>query len=245
VAADGPGTTPLVLLRERLARDPVAWATVVRHLVPIAGVLFAGWSALEALAALFLDALSVLMCLAAVASTFAVGVFTHDDQDLVDRLNVLAGGVVIFLVVSGLLAFALAVPGFMLWSSALRASGDELWEMARGASLQATFASMLAFQVPRYWSLVTRFDAESARRIVEPEVGFVLLRMVLVGGAGVLVGALPAEASVLGALVAAQAVLAVTEILSDRYLAALARDGERPRRAGAARRPRARRRRGR
>ncbi|MEW6270404.1 MAG: hypothetical protein AB1689_14030 [Thermodesulfobacteriota bacterium] len=241
MARGADSTTRGAGLRERLARDPSAWATIVRHLVPIAGVLFAGWSALEALAALFLDALSVLLCIAAVASTFVVTGLAHDEQDLLDRLDLLAGGVVIFLIVGGLLAFAIAVPGFLLWGSALRGGSGELWQLARGPSLQATFASMLACQVPRYWTLVTRFDAQSARRIVEPEVGFVLLRMILVGGAGILIGALPERASLLGALVAAQAVLASTEIMSDRVVAALGGPGDRAPRPGEPSRPRRRR----
>jgi len=222
-------------LRERLAGDPAAWATMLRHLVPIVGVLLLDWSALEALVSLFLDAWTVVLCLAAVAATFVVRGFVFDDMDLADWANVVAGGLALFAVVGALLGFALAVPAGMLLGVVAGHDGDDLRSLLDAPGLYTTFAGMLAFQVPRFWSIVTRLDEASARRIVELEVGFVLVRGILVAIAGLAFGALPPGASVLGALVAAQAVLALTEIVSDHLLLAIgarsaraAVSGERP-----------------
>jgi hypothetical protein len=227
------------VLLERVTGDPTAWATILRHLVPIVGVVLFGWSALESLVALFLDAWSVLLCLAAVAATWTMRNFVHDDMDLADWANLLTGGACLFAVIGGLLGFAVAVPASMLLVAVARDEARSLWEMLRSPSLLSSFATMLAFQVPRWWSVATRFGEARARRVVELEVGFVLVRTVWIGMAGIAFAVLPGGAAALGALVAAQTVLAVTEILSDRVLHGLAA-GDRARdvaagQAGAAR----------
>jgi hypothetical protein len=221
---------PRGTLRDRLAGDPTAWATLLRHAVPVVFVFVAGWSALETLVSLLLDAASVLLCLAAVASTIAVRSLAHDEQDLRDRLDLVAGGVVVFAVIAFLLLFALAVPAAAVWVAALRGNEPDLLRIARDPSLHASFAGMLAFQVPRYLELVRTLDAGSARRVVAPEVGFVLARFVLVGGAAGLLALLPAGAALVGTLIVVQGVLAATEILADEHLAWLSRDepGQRP-----------------
>jgi len=210
------------VLLERVTGDPTAWATILRHLVPIVGVLLFGWSALQSLVALFLDAWSVLLCLAAVAATWSMRGFVHDDMDLADWANLLTGGAALFAVIGGLLGFAIAVPATMLLGAVAHDETETLWQMLRSPSLLSSLATMLAFQVPRWWALSTRADEAHARRVVELEVGFVLVRTVWIGMAGLAFAVLPAGAAVLGALVAAQTVLAVTEILSDRMLLGLA-----------------------
>jgi hypothetical protein len=213
------------VLLERLTGEPSAWATIVRHLVPIVGVLLLDWSALETLVALFLDAWSVVLCLAAVAATFVMRGFVFEEMDLADWANVVTGGLVLFVLVGALLGFALAVPASMLLGVVAGHDGAALWSLLQAPGLYATFASMLAFQVPRYWSMATRLDDAAARRVVELEVGFVLVRSIWIAMAGLAFGVLPAGASVLGALIVAQLVLALTEILSDRMLLAIAARG--------------------
>lgn len=208
------------VLLERLTGDPTAWATIVRHLAPVAGVLLFDWSALETLVSLFLDAWSVVLCLAAVAATFVMRGFVFDEMDLADWANVVTGGLVLFVIVGAILGFALAVPASMLLGVVAGHDGAGLWTLLRAPGLYATFAGMLAFQAPRYWSMVTRLDEAAARRMVELEVGFVLVRSIWIAMAGLVFGALPAGAAVLGALIVAQIVLALTEILSDRMLLA-------------------------
>ncbi|MBM4243210.1 MAG: hypothetical protein FJ148_05255 [Deltaproteobacteria bacterium] len=211
------------VLLERVTGDPTAWAMILRHLVPIVGVLLFGWSALQSLVALFLDAWSVLLCLAAVAATWSMRGFVHDDMDLADWANLVTGGAVLFAFIGGLLGFAIAVPATMLLGAVAHDEAETLWQMLRSTSLLSSLATMLAFQVPRWWALSTRADEAHARRVVELEVGFVLVlvRTVWTGMAGLAFAVLPAGAAVLGALVAAQTVLAVTEILSDRMLLGL------------------------
>jgi hypothetical protein len=213
-------------LGERLSGDPTAWATVLRHALPVVFVLLAGWSALEVLVSLVLDAASVLACASAVASTLAVRSFAHDEQDWIDRLNVVAGGVVLFAVVTALLLFAIGVPAAMVWLAALRGNEADLARLARDPWLQASFAGMLACQVPRWLSAVRTLDDASARRALAPEVGFVLLRFVLIGGAAAVLGLLPAGAALVGTLVVVQGVLAVTEVFADEHLAWLSREDE-------------------
>lgn len=209
-------------LLERLTGDPTAWVTILRHLVPIAGVLLFGWSALESLVALFLDAWSVVLCLAAVAATWTMRNFVHEDMDVADWANLVTGGVCLFAVVGALLGFAIAVPASMLLATVAGDEAASLREMLRSRSLLSSFATMLAFQVPRWWALSARAAEADARRVVELEVGFVLVRTVWIGMAGVAFAILPAGTSVLGALIGAQTVLALTEILSDRILHGLA-----------------------
>lgn len=207
---------------ERLTGDPTAWATIVRHLVPIAGVLLAGWSALETLVALFLDAWSVLLGLAGVAAAATMRGFVHERMDVLDRVNVVAGAACLFVVLGALLGFAVLVPATMLLGVVARDGAADLWTLARTPGLYASFASMLACQVPRAWTLVSELDDAEARRIVEPQVGFVLVRVILVGAAGLVLGVLPSGASLVAGLIVAQIVLATTEIWSDRLRHALA-----------------------
>lgn len=209
-------------LLERLTGDPTAGATILRHLVPIVAVVLFGWSALESLVALFLDAWSVLLCLSAVAATWMMRNFVHEDVDIADWANLVTGGVCLFAVVGALLGFAIAVPASMLLATVAGDEAASLREMLRSRSLLSSFATMLAFQVPRWWALSVHAAERDARRVVELEVGFVLVRTVWIGMAGVAFAILPAGASVLGALIAAQTVLALTEIFSDRILLGLA-----------------------
>jgi len=210
-------------VRERLS-DPTAWATILRHAVPVFGVLVAGWSALETLVSLVLDAVSVLACAAAIGSTLAVRSFAHDRQGWIDRANLVAGGVVIFVLVTALLLFAIGVPAAALWLVALRGNEDELWRLAGDPWLQASFAAMVACQIPRWLAAVRTLDAETARRALAPEVGYVLVRFVVVASAAGALALLPPRLALLGALVVVQGVLAGTELLADQYLAWLARD---------------------
>jgi hypothetical protein len=136
-------------LLERLTGNPTAWATILRHLVPIVGVVLFGWSALESLVALFLDAWSVLLCLAAVAATWTMRNFVREDMDVADRANVVAGGLCLFAVVGALLGFAIAVPASMLLAAVAGDEAATLREMIGSRSLPSSFATMLAFQVPR------------------------------------------------------------------------------------------------
>jgi len=208
-------------IRDRLKDDPTAWATVARHALPVAMVVGAGWSALETLVAMLLDATSVLACAAAVASTVTTRSFAHRGQGPLDRLSLVAGGAVIFAIVTALLLFAAAVPMAGVWLAALRGRESALVALVDDPWLQASFAGMLAAQVPRYAFLVRTPDVQSARRVVEAEVGFVLLRLVLIGGAAGLLGLLPAGWALLATLVLVQTVLAATEILADGQLAGL------------------------
>jgi hypothetical protein len=193
---------------------------VLRYALPVLGVLLLGWSALETLAALFLNSLSTLLVCAAVGTYFVTGELAHDDMDVLDRVNLVVGGVCIFVLVAGLLAFALAVPSAFVWVHVFESGGVRPAELLQHPALLRAFALMLAFQVPHFLRLIGT-DSASARRVVMPEVGFVLLQVIGIAMVSGVVALLPGRVILVTVLILAQGVLAWTELDRDRHLKAL------------------------
>ena len=92
-------------------------------------------------------------------------------------------------------------------------SKRSIWDLAADASLRFAFAAMLVCQIPGFVQFVHAHTDDSARQVVEPEVGFVLRRVAVITILCGVVTVLPAELALGAALVIIQAVLALSEIL--------------------------------
>ena len=194
------------------ASDLETAAIVARHSIPLFGVFVLGWSPLEVIAALFLDSLSVLARAAGVGTYYNTSPFAYDDQGLIDRFNLIIGSLVAFLIVFGLMAFALGVLGFFVWGYVLHPSGIDLSELVSDRSLAVGFGAMLTCQLPGLVQFIRAHDEESARKVVAPEVGFILRRVAVIAGACSVLGILPGEIALGAAVVIVQMVLAASEI---------------------------------
>jgi len=216
VTAAAPDT-----LRGRL-RQPRVWLIAARHAVPLVGVFALEWSALETTAALFLDALSSLWLLGALAAYFTMRRLAHGDEDFLDRVNLVVGGVCLFAVVAALLTFAVAVPA---WFAALALFGAPAtdWRvlLEHGRLVQA-FGVMLALQAPRFFAVLTGPARDPAGLGLDTQVGFLLHRLVTIAIAATALSVL-GSAAIDAVVVVAQAYAAGTEIMRDhveRYLRA-------------------------
>lgn len=192
--------------------DLEAAAIIARHSIPLIGVFVLGWSPLEVVASLFLDSLSVLARAAGVGTYFNTNMFAYEDQGLIDRLNLIIGAFVVFLVVFGLLAFALGVLGFFIWGYVLHPNDVDLLGLLYDRSLAVSFGAMLTCQLPGMVQFIRAHDEESARTVVAPEVGFILRRVAIIAGACSVLGVLPGAIALGAAIVLIQMVLAASEI---------------------------------
>lgn len=198
--------------RWQRAGDLEAAAIIARHSIPLIGVFALGWSPLEVIASLFLDSLSVLARATGIGIYYNTSPFAYEDHGVIDRLNLIIGSFVVFLIVFGLLAFALGVLGFFVWGYVLRPNDVDLSTLGYDRTLAVGFGAMLACQLPGALQFIRAHDEESARTVVAAEVGFILRRVALIAGACSLVGILPGEIAVGAAIVLIQAVLAASEI---------------------------------
>jgi hypothetical protein len=198
--------------RWQRASDLEAAAIIARHSIPLIGVFALGWSPLEVIASLFLDSLSVLARAAGVGIYYNTSPFAYEDQGLIDRINLIIGSFVVFLVVFGLLAFALGVLGFFIWGYVLQPSGVDVSALVYDRSLAVGFGAMLTCQLPGLVQFIRAHDEESARTVVAPEVGFILRRVAVIAGACSVLGILPGDIALGAAIVLIQTVLAASEI---------------------------------
>jgi hypothetical protein len=225
-------------------RDPRAIPILARHAIPIVGVFVLGWSVLETVASLFLDALSTLWLVGATGCWFAAKQYDYGETGIIATLQFWAGVLGSFVVVAGLLTFAVAVPTMFLLPLVQNADVDP-WTLLTTGWLPRAFGGMVLCQVP---SFVARIRAAEAEKIapekmgMDAEVGFVLHRIVVIASFTWLLtifGSYALYVLVLGA----QAFGAVTEIMRDRYVASLMLRASSSRADPAGSRPRKRRRR--
>lgn len=200
-------------------KDPRAVPILARNAIPVIGVFVFGWSVMETLAALFLDALSTLWVVGAVASYFGAKQFDYGETGVLDALHFWAGVLGIFLFAAAILTFALAVPMAMLLPLAMRADVDP-WTLVASGWLPRAFGLMVACQIP---SFAQRIRAAQASGLppeklgLEGEIGFLLHRSVILTAIGSSLAVFGAYALHLLVIVA-QAVSAVSEIMRDRYV---------------------------
>lgn len=200
--------------------DARAVPILARHAIPVIGVLLFGWSVLEVIAALLLDAVSTLWTVGAVGSYFAVKQFHHDTEDPIrNALHFWAGVLGTFLFIAGLLSIFVVVPASMMLPLLQGADLDPM-ELITSGWLPRAFALMLACQLP---GLVQRIRSLQASGVapekmgMDAEVGFVVHRVIVLGMVSSFLAIFGAYA--LHALViVAQAFGAGTEIMRDRYV---------------------------
>ena len=206
---------------ERL-RDPRAVPILARHAIPIIGVFVFRWSVLEALAAVFLDAVSSLWLVGATAAYLAAKQVDSGEPGLMAALHFWAGVLGIFLFAAGILTFAIAVPAFMLLPIVGSAGVDPRALLTSGW-LPRAFGFMLLCQLPGLVQRIRHLEASgiAPEKIgMDAETGFVLHRIVMVAAMGSLLALFGSYALHLTVLVA-QILGAGTEIMRDHYVGML------------------------
>lgn len=229
-----PTTSDRGLFLQRLT-DPRAVPILARNAIPVIGVFVFGWSVLEAIAALFLDALSSLWVAGAVASYFAAKQFDYGETGIMDALHFWAGVLGIFLFMAAILTFALAVPTSMLLPVVLGADVDP-WTLVTSGWLPRAFGLMVACQIPGFAQRVRAAQASGLppeKLGLDGEVGFLLHRSVVLTAVG-------SSFAVFGAyglhllVIVAQTLSAVSEIMRDRYIGYLTAARHAPAESGTA-----------
>ena len=202
--------------------DPRAIPILARHAIPVVGVFVLGWSVLETVASLLLDALSTLWLVGAAGCYFAAKQFDYGETGLVAKLQLWAGVLGSFAVVAGVLTFAVAVPAFFLLPLVQSAHVDA-WTLVTTGWLPRAFGGMVLCQIPAF---VTRVREAEASKVapekmgMDAEVGFVLHRIVMVASF-TWVFTLFGRYALYVLVLAAQAFGAGTEIMRDRYVASI------------------------
>ena len=184
------------------------------------GVFVFGWSVLETIAALLLDALSTLWMVAGMGAYLAVKDTTKSPQPgITGVLRFWASVFLTFLFVGGILSLFVVVPAFFLLPLVQSARLDPMSVVTSGW-LPRAFAAMLACQLP---GLVGRVrDAEAAgiapeKMGMDKEVGFIAHRTVLLGAIASMLAIFgPYALHVL--VIVAQVFGAGSEIMRDRYV---------------------------
>lgn len=200
-------------------RDPRAIPILARHTIPVIGVFVFEWSVLETVASLFLDALSTLWLVAAMASYFAAKQFEYGETGLMDALHFWAGVFGIFVFGAGVLTFAVGIPVFMLLPLVESAHVDPRTLLTTGW-LPRAFGFMVLCQIPSFVQRVRTLEATALapeKMGMDAETGFVLHRTVMLAAMGSMLAILgPYALPVL--VILAQAVGAGSEIMRDRYI---------------------------
>jgi hypothetical protein len=200
-------------------RDPRAIPILARHSIPVIGVFVLSWSVLETVAALFLDALSTLWLVGAMAAYFAAKQFDYGEDGVLHALHFWAGVFGIFVFGAGILTFTVGVPAFMLLPLVESAHVDPRTLLTSGW-LPRAFGFMLLCQLPSFVQRVRLLEATGLapeKMGLDGETGFVLHRTVLLAALGSMLAILgPYALPVL--VVLAQAVGAGSEIMRDRYI---------------------------
>ena len=227
IAARAPTTGPaapvsLAAMRAELldrVTDPRAVPILMRHAIPVIGVFVFGWSVLETIAALLMDALSMLWMVAGMGAYLAVRDTTKSQPGIVGVVDFWVKVFMTFLLVGGLLSLFVIVPAMFLMPLVQSARLDPM-EIVTSGWLPRAFAAMLVCQLP---GLVARVrDAEAAglapeKMGMDKEVGFVAHRTVLLGAFSSMLAIFGPYALHLLVIVA-QIFGAASEIMRDRYL---------------------------
>lgn len=201
--------------------DPRAVPILMRHAIPVVGVFVFGWSVLETVTALLLDALSTLWMVAGMGAYLAVKDTTKAETTGVRAtLRFWTNVVVAFVFIAAILSLFVVVPAFFLLPLVQSAHLDPMAIVTSGW-LPRAFAAMLACQLP---GLVGRLrDAEAAgiapeKMGMDKEVGFIAHRTVMLGVLASMLAVFGSYA--LHALViVAQVLGAGSEIMRDHYVA--------------------------
>ncbi len=203
---------------ERLT-DPRAVPILARHAIPVIGVFVFGWSVLETIAALFLDALSSLWAVGGVAAYFAAKQFDYGESGLIPALNFWAAVFGTFVFAAGLFTFTIGVPAFMLLPLVQGADLDP-WTLVTSGWLPRAFGLMVACQVPGVLQRVRAAEASGVRpeKIgMDAETGFLLHRTVMLAMIGSMLAVFGAYALRL-LVVVGQIFGACAEIMRDHYV---------------------------
>jgi hypothetical protein len=186
----------------------------------VIGVFVLGWSVLETVAALLLDALSTLWAVAGMGAYLGVRDTTHARETGVSAaLRFWASVVLTWAFVGGILSLFVLVPGFFLVPLVQSARLDPM-SLVTSGWLPRAFAAMLACQLP---GVVGRVRAAEAAGIapekmgMDKEVGFIAHRTVLLGVLASMLAIFGPYALHVLVLVA-QAFGAGAEIMRDRYV---------------------------
>jgi hypothetical protein len=206
---------------ERLT-DPRAVPILARHMIPIIGVFVFDWSVLETLASFFLDAISSLWLIAAMAAYFAAKQFHYGETGVLDALHFWAGVFGIFVFGAALLTFAIGVPAAMLLPVVVSADVDPR-ELLTSGWLPRAFAFMVLCQIPSFVQRVRLLQASGVapeKMGMDGETGFVLHRTVLLTATGSMLAVFGAYALPL-LVILAQAIGVTSEIMRDKYIGML------------------------
>ncbi len=214
-------------LLERLT-DPRSVPILARHAIPVIGVFLFDWSVLETIAALFLDALSTLWLLAAMGSYFAAKAFDYGEPGIIPVLQFWAGVFGAWVVIAGLLTFAIAVPAMFLLPLVAAADVDPMALFTSGW-LPRAFALMVACQIPGFVTRVRHFQASGTppeKMGMDSETGFILHRTVMLAAMATMLAAFGRYALPI-LVILAQVLGAVSEIMKDRFVGYLMADRNR------------------
>jgi hypothetical protein len=210
-------------------RDPRALPILARYAIPVIGVFVLGWSVLETLAAVFLDALSSLWLVAGIAAYFAAQQVDTGEGGIMDTLHFWAGVLGIFLFGAGILTFAVGVLAFMLLPIFQLAHVDPR-ELVTSGWLPRAFALMVLCQAPAFIHRVHHLEASGLapeRMGMDLETGFVLHRTVMLTATATMLVVFGAYALPLTVIVA-QTLGASTEIMRDKYVGLLGTSRQSP-----------------
>jgi hypothetical protein len=205
-------------LLERLA-DPRSVPILMRHAIPVIGVFLFDWSVLETIAALFLDALSTLWLLGAMGAYFAAKDFDYGIPGIGAALQFWAGVAGAWLVIAGILTFAIAVPAMFLLPLVDAADVDPMTLFTSGW-LPRAFALMVACQIPGFVQRIREFQAAGTppeKMGMDAETGFILHRAVMLAAMASMLAAFGRYALPI-LVILAQALGAVSEIMRDRLV---------------------------
>jgi len=203
-------------------RDPRAIPILARHCIPIIGVFVFGWSVLETVASLFLDALSTLWLVGAMASYFSAKQFDYGETGLLNALHFWAGVFGTFIVIAGILTFAIGVPVFFLLPLVQSAHIDPQTLLTSGW-LPRAFAFMVLCQIPNFVQRIRTLESAALapeQMGMDAETGFVLHRTVMLAVMASMLAIFgPYALHVL--VILAQALGAGSEIMRDEYVGML------------------------
>lgn len=200
-------------------REPRTWGILARHMIPVAGVALLGWSGVQAISVVALDTLAGLWCLVAVASVLAAREHWWGAEK--DLYNTVVGGAVVFVFVAGLMTFMVGVLVFVLGGPVLARADLDPRELLVDGWVYWAFGVLLVLQVPHFLTLSAGISGTTAKSLLEPRVGYLLRRLILVGIACSSLAFLWGRVALIGALVVTQLVLAAHEVFGDRLHATL------------------------
>jgi hypothetical protein len=200
-------------------RDPRAIPILARHMIPVIGVFVFGWSVLETVASLVLDALSTLWLVGAMASYFAAKQFDYGETGVMHALHFWAGVLGTFIVIAALLTFALAVPASFLLTLVDSAAVDPRTLLTSGW-LPRAFGFMVLCQIPSFLQRVRALQSAAIppeKMGMDAETGFVLHRTIMLALTASML-AIFGPYALHALVIVAQALGAGSEIMRDHYI---------------------------